>query len=57
MEFCEKVVRRERAIVEAKKSKEKTIELRNDFSVLKLKKRMQDESDRYTNNMTDIAIK
>lgn len=57
VEFCEKVVRRERAIIESKKSKEKTLELRNDFSVLKLKKRMQDESDRYQSNRIDLTIK
>jgi hypothetical protein len=36
VEYCEKVVRRERLIIESKKAKEKVINLRKDYSVLKV---------------------
>ena len=54
VEYCEDVVRRDRAIVKAKEADKKKLSLRNDYDILKKAKNVGGFSERYKFNQTDV---
>lgn len=54
VEFCEDVIKRERAIEANGKYEKEKLSLRNDYTVLKLRKNRLEESQRRRHNQTDV---
>lgn len=54
VDYCEDIVRRERALKMAEEANKKKLELRSDYAVLKKIKNVGGFSERHRHNMTDV---
>ena len=56
MEYCEDIVRREKALIEAGKAEKKKLELRSNYSTLSIKRKRGEMSERIKQGNTNLRF-